>query len=59
LGVVTLIEAAAGDLHDARVFIRQIHLLLVFHGAGRRFGPSAARLLAGALLLVGAGASWA
>jgi hypothetical protein len=27
-------------------------LVLVFHAAGRRFGRSAARLLAGALLLV-------
>jgi hypothetical protein len=33
LGVVTLVKAPAGDFHDARVFIRQVHLVLVFHPA--------------------------
>jgi hypothetical protein len=34
LGVVTLIEAPTGDLHDARVFIRQVYLVQIRDGAG-------------------------
>jgi len=54
LGVVTLVKAATGDLHDARVFIRQIHLVLVLHATSGWSGRAAARLLAGALFLLGA-----
>ena len=53
LRVVALIKAATADLHDARLFIRQIDLVLVTHPASGRFGRGAARLLTGAPLLLG------
>jgi len=33
LSVVTLVKASTGDLHDARFFVCQIHLVLVLHPA--------------------------
>jgi hypothetical protein len=41
-------------LHNARLFIRQIHLVLVYHAPAGWSGRRTARLLAGALFLLGA-----
>src|SRR5574337_2175799 len=51
LTVVALIKAAAGYLHDARVFVGQINLIVGAWTGLRRLGRLAAGLLAGGLLL--------
>jgi hypothetical protein len=54
LRVVAPVKAAASDLHDARVFIRQIDLILRAHTARWWLRRSTGRLLARAFLLLGA-----
>ena len=53
LHVVSLIKAASGDVHDLRLFIRQIDLLFVAYPAAGRFGRTAPRLSTRVLLLLG------
>lgn len=54
LGVVALIEPTTGDLHDARVFIGQVDLILLPYATRRRLGRTATGLLAGEFFPLGA-----